>query len=123
MQPRTSISLQPENTDSGPRLLTELPPWRKVFFGNLADLILRREPPKVWTTSRPAPFWPDVFVPGGLPGARLRLSALLHTLLVVLIWAGTITYTRMELQRPKLKLRDKTVYYSVSEYLPPIEDT
>src|SRR5438309_11891460 len=46
-----------------PRLLVELDPAHRVFLRNLGDLLSFRRPPRVPVTSRPAPFWPDVFVP------------------------------------------------------------
>ena len=42
----TAAKLQEEDaTIDSPILLRELKKWKSVFFGNLADLILRREPP------------------------------------------------------------------------------
>lgn len=49
------------------RLLVELEPRGRVFFGNLADLLGSRPEPRIAITSRPGRFWNDVFVPTGAP--------------------------------------------------------
>ena len=77
---------------SGPaprlRLLIELEPGHRVFFGNLADLILSRRVPQIPITSRPAPFWNDVFVPSGASWSSFLESMLLHLLLMILFVLG-----------------------------------
>jgi hypothetical protein len=77
---------------SGPaprlRLLIELEPGHRVFFGNLADLLLSRRVPPIPITSRPARFWNDVFVPSGVPWSSFLESMLLHLLLTILFVFG-----------------------------------
>ncbi|HXZ79810.1 MAG TPA: energy transducer TonB [Terriglobales bacterium] len=111
-----------EEVGTGPQLLVELPSWRKVFLSNLGDFLLRRKPRSVVVTSPPAEFWPDVFVQRGIPWTRLRQSALLHIFVVVALWGLTESWAGLLWRRnPALPLHDKIVYYSVSEYLPPID--
>jgi len=103
------------------RLLTELRPWREVFVENLGDLLLRREPPRVWTTSPPGKFWPDVFVPRGVPWFRMSESGVLHVLAILMLVAFTRLYFSLEQQRTiQLRQPKPTIAYEVSEYLPPI---
>jgi hypothetical protein len=67
------------------RLLTEWEPRHRVFFGNLADLILSRRVPPIFISSRPAAFWNDVFVPSGAPWSSFLESTLGHLLLILLL--------------------------------------
>src|SRR5512140_3124337 len=71
------------------RLLTELSPWHRELRENLFDTLLRRRPERVWTTSPPGKFWPDVFVPTGIPWMRMCHSASLHVLALALLIGGT----------------------------------
>lgn len=111
-----------EEMDTAPRLLVELPSWRRVFLSNLGDVLLRRKPRPAVVTSPPADFWPDVFVQRGVPWSRLRQSALLHIFVVVALWGLSESWRGLLWRRnPSLQVRDKMVYYSVSEYLPPLD--
>ena len=83
------------------RLLTELEPRHRVFFGNLADLLLSRTVPPFPTTSRPARFWNDVFVPAGAPWSSFAESMLLHLLLIVLVVWGQSKVTKGGLNRTR----------------------
>src|SRR5260370_16271851 len=73
---------------SGPaprlRLLTELEPGHRVFFGNLADLLLSRRVPPIPVTSRPAPFWGSLFVPAAARSSSFLWSMLCPLLLIIL---------------------------------------
>ena len=114
--PRPAVSVRP------PALLIELAPASHVFLDNLGDLLLRRQPKLPALTSRPAPFWPDVFVAAGLPWRQLFRSWLFHLFVVVAIWGVSVTW----LPRHAITVRsglDKTelTYYSVSEYLPALD--
>jgi hypothetical protein len=86
----------------GPRLVLEYEPGYRVFFGNLADLLLRKPLPTLVLASKPAPYWHDVFVYTGAPWGSVLESALCHlTLVLALIilspmWAPR---THMETQR------------------------
>ena len=69
------------------RLLTDWEPGHLVFFRNLADLLLSRRVPQIRLTSRPAPFWHDVFVPSGAPWTSFMESMLWHVLVTILfVW-------------------------------------
>src|SRR5215813_6653 len=70
-------------------LLAELRPWPKVFAENLTDTLLRRKPPHYFSRYRPADFWSDVFVPAGVPWARMRQSVLVHVFIVLSIYGLT----------------------------------
>jgi hypothetical protein len=85
------LTANPRVQRSGPAprlsLLIELEPGYRVFFGNLADLLLSRGVPHIPITSRPAPFWNDVFVPSGTLWYSFTESTLLHLLLIILfVW-------------------------------------
>src|SRR6266550_826504 len=105
-----------------PNLLIELEPWGQAFCRNLADSLMFRRPPEVTTTSAPAPFWPDVFVPNRLPWGAFIESILYHGIVFAVAWAGsTLLASRPQIrQRPVFRASD-VIYYSPSEYLPPLD--
>jgi len=103
-----------------PGFLVELDPWHRVFWRNLADLLLRRRP-ALGSSSAPASFWPDVFVAASIPWSRLRQSFLYHAFVLTALWGFSQTY----LLRPRVEIEPVThnttlTYYQVSEYLPPV---
>jgi TonB family protein len=105
-----------------PRLVVELPSWPGVFFGNLRDLIFPQRVPALELRSAPAEFWPDVFVNRPLPWGRFFQSCGYHVI------AGTllIALTRFLAMQPRVVTtrvfqHSEVVYYSPSEYLPPID--
>jgi hypothetical protein len=80
--------LEPSDTAPRPRLLIRWESRPRVFFSNLADLLLFRQVQQPFLTSRPAAFWPDVFVPTGHPWFSFLESTLGHLLLIILVvWA------------------------------------
>jgi TonB family protein len=104
-----------------PNLLVSWSSPRQVFLDNLLDRLLFRRPLQPWLTSRPAPFWPDVFVDQRLPWRRLAGSGVYHVLAVALVYVITANWVT----RPQVKPRSpfdgtELTYYSVSEYLPEI---
>ena len=104
------------------RLLVELPFWPRVFFSNLRDLIFPRRLPPRELQSTPAPFWADVLVERGLPWARFLQSASYH----VLAFALLIAFTRFFALQPQVVARPtfdraQVIYYTPSEYLPPLD--
>src|SRR5579883_689697 len=124
MQTRPSPIETPEvsHAEITPRLLFELPSRRSIFFGNLWDLLLRRQPPVIPITSLPAPFWPDVFVTSGVRWSRFFESISLHVLAVAaLVTAFSLVRGIQQQRNPDLQLHDKVVYYHVSEFLPAFE--
>jgi TonB family protein len=113
------------NPVAGPRLLVVLEPWHKVFLWNLMDLLrLRRKTPLV-LMSRPASFWPDVFVPTRLPWRGFLQSTLTHLALIAALWGWTRLSPELWPQRPQIVARNvfhgsDVVYYEPSEYLAPL---
>src|SRR5438034_834198 len=96
------------------RLLLELEPAHRVFFRNLADVLLFRSTPPVATTSRPAPFWRDVFVCSGVPWRWLLGSTLSHVIVV----AAMLILSQWWAQREPLQHR-RTFYKSYVSYYTP----
>jgi len=101
---------------SGPaprlRLLIELEPRHRVFFRNLADLLLSRRVPQIPITSRPAPFWHDVFVPSGAPWSSFLESMLWHVLLMVLfVWGQSRVWVPVKLFQQRDAFHRSITYY------------
>ena len=78
---------QPQARLPLPRLLLELEPRYRVFFGNLLDTLLFRPAPRVEVSSKPATFWPDVFVHFEMPWWGFLESMLWHMLFVAVLWS------------------------------------
>jgi TonB family protein len=90
----------------------------KVFFSNLADCFRKQAPIKL--TSRPATFWPDVFVSKRPWGKGLAVSTLYHAGLLSFLYL--VPFFALLSERPVVTEPRQTTltYYNVSEYLPPI---
>ncbi len=101
------------------RLLVELEPRGKAFFQNIGHSI--RRPQQVWTSSPPAKFWTDVFVPSGLPWGRIAESGLLHVLAVVAAISVGNAVSLLLPRAPQVRLSDKIYHYDLSYYLPPLD--
>ena len=70
---------------AAPKFLVEpVSPYR-VFLGNLTDFLSGRTPRPIPTTSTPATFWNDVFLPSSVPWRRFAESLLGHVILVTLV--------------------------------------
>src|SRR3954469_19530976 len=67
---------QPESI-ALPKLLIQWEPWRRVVLRNVSDAFRRKSAP-LRLTSRPAPFWPDVFVSRRVSGRPYFISATYH---------------------------------------------
>lgn len=106
---------------TAPKLLVELEPAHRVFFRNLADVVLRRRLLPVLVSSRPGPFWSDVFVSTGVPWWGFLESGLWHAFAIAGVWALSQFWTvRVErLPKPRFRAAD-VIYYTPSEYLPPM---
>src|SRR5579883_1967800 len=118
----TAAKVQQKATaHDSPALLCELEPWRRVFFRNLADFLLRREPPPVAVTAAPVPLRRDYFIRTGIDPARFAESYACHIALIALIY---VVCSLPFFQRaPKLNSpfqNTQIAYYPVSDYLPPI---
>lgn len=101
-----------------PVLLLQWESAPRIFFRNLADLF-RRQPP-LRLSSRPASFWPDVFVPKQSPKKAVALSALYHAGLLSFLYL--VPFLTLLSKPPAEVERKQTTltYYNVSEYLPPV---
>ena len=115
-------AVRPPRDVSAPESLTflcELEPWHRVFLRNLGDLLLRREPPPIETTSKPVALRPGYFIRTGIDPEGFFESSAGHILVVVLLYAFFVIFNRS----PKLHSpldNAKISYYPVSEYLPPL---
>jgi hypothetical protein len=69
------------------RLLVEWEAAHRVFFRNLADLVLFRSVPPIPLTARRGRFWSDVFVESGVPWQGLVQSMLWHVLAMAALWS------------------------------------
>ena len=85
--PHVPVRREPAVTQQAavPRLLLDQESAYRVFLGNLTDFIWRRTPRAIPTTSTPATFWNDVFLPSSVPWRRFAESLLGHVILVTLI--------------------------------------
>jgi TonB family protein len=116
-EPQASPDIHPP-----PSLLVELEPWGRTFRRNLADTLLRRRPPAVHISSRPAPFWPDVFVPRRLPWGAFAESILYHLIVFAAAWGiSTLLPPSPHVVQVRRFDPSDVIYYSPSEYLPPLD--
>jgi hypothetical protein len=103
------------------RLLTELEPRHRVFFRNLADLLLSRPVPQIPITSRPAPFWDDVFVPSGASWSSFLESMLWHMLLLILfVWGQSRVWAPVKFF-PQQNAHRSVIYYPLRQSFPAAE--
>ena len=101
------------------RLLLELEPAHRIFFRNLADLLLFRSTSPIATTSRPAPFWGDVFVYSRVPWWWLLESMLCHMIAVVAMVNLSQGWAREQLQQRRAFNKSYVVsYYPPSQSFP-----
>jgi TonB family protein len=106
----------------GPRFLVQLEPPHRVFLGNLLDIVLIRHRGKTAASSRTAPFWPDVFVPSHTPWLGFLESLLYHAIAIAAVWTlSQVWVTRPQLQVASSFSRSNVIYYTPSEYLPPLD--
>ncbi len=110
-----------ESPVTAPHLLVELPPWHQVFRRNLLDLLRPQQNPPLRLASKPAAFWPDVFVQSYLPWRRFGESTLYHGLALLMLWGASIIWFR----RPQVVMRpvfshEDVIFYRASELLPPL---
>ncbi len=104
------------------RLLTELEPRYRVFFRNLADLLLSRRVPQILITSRPAPFWDDVFVPSGAPWTSFLESMLWHLLLLILfVWGQSRVWAPVKLFPQRDAFHRSLTYFPLTRSFPATE--
>jgi hypothetical protein len=101
------------------KLLLDLEPAPRVFFRNLFDLLWFRSTSRISTTSRPAPFWSDVFVHSRLPWWRFVESMCCHVLTVAAVLIGSRAWTQLEQPQPlRISRKDYVTYYTPSQSFP-----
>ena len=104
-----------------PALLCELEPWPRVFFHNLGDVLLRRQPPPVETTAQPVTLRPGYFIRTGIDAYRFAESYAGHIAFIIVVYL--VCTLPLFNRPPRLQSpfeNTKVEYYPVSEYLPPI---
>lgn len=102
------------------RLLLDLEPAHRVFFRNLADTVWRRTVPPVATTSRPGPFWNDVFVYSAIPWRSFFESVLWHVLVVAVVWSLFLRTPR-ETSQQRMFRESHISYYPPSKSFATVE--
>jgi hypothetical protein len=105
------------------KLLLEFEPGHRVFFRNLGDAVLRREPPRIALTSRPGTFWNDVFIYSGKPWRSFFESILWHVFVVAVIWVVFLRGgPRLETAKQQQMFHDSRItYYAPSKSFPATE--
>jgi len=126
----------PNSVDSsiGPRLVAadrripvpnfgvHLDPWHRTFRQNLVDLIWPRRQPALYVSSRPAAFWPDVFVSSHLPWSEFLQSAFCHVAVILALWGSVRLFpVRQAPTASALLNHEDVIYFSPEEYLPPLD--
>src|SRR5213080_1301261 len=114
------------NLEGAPRLrlLLELEPAHRVFFRNLADVILFRSTPPVATMSRPGPFWHDVFVCSGVPWRWLLGSTLSHMIVIAFMLILSQWWAQREpLQYRRGFYKSYVSYYTPSQSFPALRSS
>src|SRR5713101_2676760 len=122
--PGVLINQRVQRSEPAPRLrlLTELEPGHRVFFGNLADLLLSRRVPPIPVTSRPAPFWGDVFVPAGARWSSFLWSMLCHLLLIILfVWGQSRVWVPVKRFAQQDAFHRSVTYYPPGQSFPAVE--
>ncbi len=88
--PSASDPAIPESANSAlsgtPVLLFELDPWYRVFFRNLGDFLLHRQPPPVEITAQPVPLRPGYFIRTGIDAYRFAESYSGHIAFVIAVY-------------------------------------
>jgi TonB family protein len=114
-----------QNPLPAPKLLVALEPRSRVFWGNVKDLLWRRSKAPLLLVSRPAAFWPDVFVARPLPWSRFMQSALAHLALIAVMFGWTRFAPQFWPQPTQIVQRNfqksDVVYYDAAEYLAPLD--
>ena len=117
---KSALEGQTPSADREMRLLVELAPWHQVFLTNIADLF-RPDPPPVWVTAIPAPYWPDALVNRPPAWNRLRISFLAHILVALaILWINLLWLNRPRIVISQEIPRTTITHYQLSEYLPSV---
>ena len=117
----TAARVQKQAAEADPVVLRwELEPWHRVFFRNLGDTLLRRQPPPVELTAKPAPLRHNYFIETGIDPSRFVESYGAHIAFVTIVYlVCTLPFFNREplLHSP---LDNTVAYEPLSDYLPPI---
>jgi TonB family protein len=122
--PGTGQSFEVEQVrgDRGLTFLVELPSRRRVFFGNLRDLLIPSRLPELRLQSAPAPFWPDVWVERSLPSRRFLESGGYHILAIALLISASRFLDLHSKPEPHSTFDStQVIYYDAAEFLPPLD--
>jgi len=121
---REVTATQPQQDDAlhdAPVLHFELEPWPRVFWRNLTDLILKREPAPVEVTSQPVPVPEEKWIATSLGPRHYLESYGYHVALVVVIYvASTSAWFNRPVKLESPFANTTVEHYALSEYLPPI---
>ena len=118
--PALPVAITQHELTAPPRLLIQWEPWRRVILRNLADAF-RRKPAPLRLSSRPAPFWPDVFVSRRVSGRPYFISATYHAGAVAFFYLLPVLMLLTSPPPIAQPSASRTItYYKLSEYLPEI---
>ena len=118
----TAAGVQQEAAEAhSPVLRWELEPWHRAFFRNLGDTLLRRQPPPVEITAKPAPLRQNYFIHTGIDPTHFAESYTYHVLVVLVVYLiYTLPLFNREPKLPSPLENTELTYVPVSDYLPPI---
>ncbi len=115
-QPQEDVALH-----DAPALHYELEPWPRVFWRNLTDLLARREPPPLDTTSQPVPVPPETWIQTGLGARHYVESYWYHVIFIAVVYYfSTLTAFDRSAELRSPFENTEVDHYALSEYLPPI---
>jgi TonB family protein len=104
------------------RLMIPRESWLAIFLENLRDQLTRGNLTSLPEGTDPAASWSDVFVDRSLPWKRFLQSAAYHVLMLAVIWSGSrFLALQPHATAPDKFTRADVVYYTPSEYLPPLD--
>jgi TonB family protein len=104
-----------------PALHYELEPRLRVFWRNLTDLVARREPPPLETSSQPVPVPPETWIRTGLDARHYLESYGYHIAFIVVVYfVSTSSFFNRQVQLQSPLENTAVDHYALSEYLPPI---
>ena len=121
MSESTAVQAQRDvSAHEAPVLLCELEPWGRVFFHNLSDLLLRREPPAIEITAQPVPVRRDYFIRTGIDPERFFESYAGHIAFLTAVYILCTIPLFRHASKLESPFENSRVEYPVSDYLPPI---
>ncbi len=118
----TAARVQPQASEPDSVVLHwELEPWHRVFFRNLGDALLRREPPPVETTAKPVPLRHNYFIETGADPVSVVESYGAHIAFVAVVYlVCTLPFFNRTPQLHSPLDNTEISYVPLSDYLPPI---